>query len=604
MADQPLQQEQGNILVPVYDAPNTRSTLSGAGIYFEQSYINCWPEIYKPLSSYAAPNLAVTKRPGCLANAALTPTIASYGTSDQMVCLANIVVTQLYDIYIAAFFDNAASKIYIIQYRPIALTSTKIGEIATANVNDLVFITEITDGATLLPGIAVSYQKSDKSSGTGYYSISLAGVFTGAAVPQGLNAIASGSFPSNLGTPRIITGPFQHMNGHTYIMTIDGFIYESQLNAGNPDITSWNTNATVTASQYPDRGVGVYRYKHLLLACGQDSIEFWSPDNNAPPQSSLVRTDQAFIKFGATSPKMVINIDDVLYWVAFGSSSTTGVWQLDGYTPKKISTQREDVLISNAFGVSIGFPSYVTLETILMNGKKHLVFNGVTGYSLAYGTTGYSGADTYVIGSVTDVSASIQCFNITDQMWWQLNMHNKGGAFIMPATAFPSSLTAGQYKQYFFVRKAGVTINNQVSSTRPMAWVILGAEGTFYDDNPTGTPTTEAITVAITFNTTWNLTTKRKKLIKLIAMMDTLTIAGGDVSVYTFYFLFNKDGNFNGTTNVRGLLLPTQNTGNMSSRYSINNLGMYRQLNLGIVWKSKDAFRMQGLELEVARGTH
>src|ERR1700676_5034522 len=280
MADKPLQSQQDSIPIPVWDAPNVRISNTGAGLYFEQSYINCYTEVYKAQTVFNAASIAAIKRPGTLATAALTPTIASYGTSDDMVCLANTVVTQLYDIYIAAFFDSNNSKIYIIQYRPIALTSTKIGEITGANINDMVFITEIVDGATLLPGIAVSYQKSDKSSGTGYYSISLAGVFTGAATPQGLNVISSASFPSNLGTPRIITGPFQHMNGHTYIMTLDGFIYESQFTATNPDITAWNTNATVTASQYPDRGVGVYRYKHLLIAAGQASMEFWSPDNN------------------------------------------------------------------------------------------------------------------------------------------------------------------------------------------------------------------------------------------------------------------------------------------------------------------------------------
>ena len=59
----------------------------------------------------------------------------------------------------------------------------------------------------------------------------------------------------------------------------------------NPDITTWNTLATVVASQYPDRGVGLFRYKAFLLAFGQDSIEFWSDVSNPPPAASLERTD-------------------------------------------------------------------------------------------------------------------------------------------------------------------------------------------------------------------------------------------------------------------------------------------------------------------------
>src|ERR1039457_175139 len=264
--DQPLQQQDvSNPFIPVYDSPDVRSHLAGAGLYFEQSYINCYPETYRNLSQYSKPDIKAIKRPGSVANILVSSTIATTtsAATDTLVCQTNTVVTQLYDVYVAAFFDAVSSNVYIVQYRPIAGTSTLIGTISSGTVTDMVFITEIMNGPLLLPGIAVSYQASNKSFGTGYYSITVAGVFTATS----LQAIASGSFPSNLATPRIITGPFQHMNGHTYIMTIDGFIFESQFLAGSPgtpDITSWNTNATVTSSQYPDRGVGIYRYKHLL----------------------------------------------------------------------------------------------------------------------------------------------------------------------------------------------------------------------------------------------------------------------------------------------------------------------------------------------------
>jgi hypothetical protein len=134
---------------------------------------------------------------------------------------------------------------------------------------------------------------------------------------------------------------------------------------------------------------------------------------------------------------------------------------------------------------------------------------------------------------------------------------------------------------------------------------VNGAEGTWYDDNPAGTPTTQPIVVAISFNTIWNTTTKRKFLRKISVIMDTLTVAGGDASVYSLYFLYNKSGNYtlNTDTTVRPLLVPGINTTNTSSRYYINNCGAYRQINLGLALKSKDYFRIQGLELEVAGGT-
>jgi hypothetical protein len=611
MADRPLQSQQDSVLVPVFDAPHVRSYNSGAGLYFEQSYINCYPETYKPLG-YVAPDIAAIKRSGSL-SAGMTTAIATAAgvASDVMVPLANIVVTQLYDVYVAAFFESTGNTIKIIQYRVAANSAVLIGTINFAllavvpTINDMVFITEIVNGDTLLPGIAVSYQTASKAVGAGLYAITLAGVFT----VSSLTVIASGSFPSNFATPRIITGPFQQMNGNIYIMTIDGFIYNSGLTAlGGPDVTSWNTNGSVSASQYPDRGVGVYRYKHLLIACGQDSIEFWSPDNLNVPQSPLVRTDQAFIKFGAASPKLIINVDDILYWVSYGSTDTIGVWKLDGYTPTKISTQREDVLLMNAANV-ISYPSYFTMEAVLINSRKHLIINGIASYSLLYtalGMTTASVGDTFPMTSTNDGRGTIQCFNIADQMWWSMNMCNNGDCYIVATTAYPSNVfnTAGQYTQYFFRRRAGSSGQDSVCSARPIAWVVNGAEGTFYDDVPTAT--LQPITVAITFNTIWNTTTKRKGLRKISAMMDTLTKASGDNNIYTFYFLYNKSGNYQGATtdtNIRGLPLPAQNTTNIASRYYVNNLGMYRQLNLGIAWKSRDAFRMQGLELEVAGGT-
>jgi hypothetical protein len=88
--------------------------------------------------------------------------------------------------------------------------------------------------------------------------------------------------------------------------------------------------------------------------------------------------------------------------------------------------------------------------------------------------------------------------------------------------------------------------------------------------------------------------------------MDTLTVdvAGGDTNVYTMYFLYDKTGFHPQTAflnlNVRGITVPLSK---VTSRYNINNLGNYRQLNLCIVLKSKDYFRMQGLEIETSQGT-
>ena len=584
-----------------------------------------------------------------------------------MVCLANCSITQLYDVYVGAFYNHATTSIKIIQYRPQALTTTLIGTIANATVNDLVFITEIVNGGTLTPGIAVSYQKADKSSGTGYYSLSVAGVLTtnfvgtgsqtttvltitavtsgvlwvgmaitGTGVPAGtfivslgtgtggtgtynlstttagtgsitvtgvsLSPIVSVSFPSNLATPRIITGPFQHMNGHTYIMTLDGFIYESQYTTTNPDITNWNTNATVTASQYPDRGVGVYRYKHLLLAVGQDSIEFWSPDNNAPPQSSLVRTDQAFIKFGAFSPKLVINTNDVIYWIAQGSAATIGVWKMDGYIPVKISTAREDYNLQSAFSASaVPQSSKYSLDVFLIGHKQHLMIGGIQVYLILSTATGYVSTPT-----AADFSGML-CFNINDQVWWLMGGTSTGWTSLVPATAFPTTTQTGTYTQYFF-RKVGASTNGQTSgatSTIPF-YFPTPQQGKYVDVEPYAgiLPVTQYnYCVAWQTNTRWFQTEARKRFIRasLITDLPTAdpTFTPTIDPVYLGYNI-NQQTNYS----MRKVTSLPASGDTLGRRVTINNLGMGRNISIGFASVSGSYQRFMGIALTVAQGTH
>lgn len=665
--DRALQSQQSTVMLPVVSSQNLR----GNTTYYstEQQFLNCYP--VAEMAPNDAPLWSVIKRPGMISagnvGAPLVPSIESYGTSDKMICLCNTTITQLYDIYIAAFFDSNTSKIYIIQYRPMALTTTKIGEITGCNANDLVFITETTNGANLVPGFVLSYQKSDKSSGTGYYVISnsTSGVFNGMAVMTGsitgtvmtvtavvsgtvaanqlvtgtgvtantivqtlggggttgvggtgtynvsvasaatgsitlsftsLVPIASTSFPSNLaGTPRIITGPFQFMNGHAYIMTIDGFIYESQFTATNVDVTNWNTLSTVTASQYPDRGVGVFRYKHLLVSIGQDSIEFWSPDNNNPPQSSLVRTDQAFIKFGAMSPKMVVNVNDILYWVAYGTSGVVGVWQMDGYAPVKISTAKEDYAITSILSASTtpqgsGF----SLESLTLLNRQHLILNGIT--SAVNGSGAVTASASAGTGSaITNADCTgILCYNITDKVWWLINgtaAPSLGGGTmftaLLPAMSYAPLNAASTYYQWIF-RRVGTSATGQtaVQSTIHMSFALsLSTQG--YDQDGTNPLVLSNFLCYFQTDTYFFQTEVRKRFNRVALLADPVFASG-----YIGYAIGM------GSITFRASML----TGD--TREYLNNLGTGRNISFAYANKSGAYVRVMGISLNVSQGTH
>ncbi len=600
--DHPLQTQQDSIRLALYQEPETTLPGGSSGQNLGQTYVNCFPIIYRNQVTGETESIIV-KRQGTTAPAAPSPTIASYGTSDTMTCIANTVVTQLYDVYVAAWFDSTSSKIYVIQYRPIAGTTTKIGEISGCSRHDTVFITEGTHGDTLLPAVAVSYQKADKSSGTGYYAVSSGGVFTGAS----LTTISNASFPSNLATPRIITGPFQYMNGHFYIMTLDGFIYMSSLtSAANPDITTWNTLATVTASQYPDGGIGVFRYKHHLLAFGKDSVEFFNDASDPPPGSTLERTDQAFIKFGAVSPRMIQNFDDSIYWVGYGSNNSFGVWKMTGYVPEKISDIRIDQALMNAL-TSNAELSWYNMQCIVLGARKHLVLNGITYVTAAdFLNSSSYGSDTYPVTSAGSCRGVASAYSLEDKIWWGLNVGSgwtTAGTWIRPATSYSAPSQIGNYRQYMFLEfNIAGDFGSEVSSCRYTYFnQTTQSGGGYYDSNPSSAfgGTTLPICIVVSTNTYWFQTERRKRVNKIKAIIEGLTAS--DASVYALYIIATPDSLYNslGTTSqVRRIVIPTSD-----QRYFDNNWGMMRAINVTLVARTLDDMRIRGVEIDLAQGT-
>ena len=139
--DRGLEKVQNTIRLPVYTAPQHRPGFANPGgnpQVWEQSYINCWPQVGHDIVT-GEPTIATVKRSGLKAGPVVAATIGSLGTITTMECIANISISALTDVFVGAWWDSTASKIYIVQYRPIAGTSVKIGEITSATATDIVF---------------------------------------------------------------------------------------------------------------------------------------------------------------------------------------------------------------------------------------------------------------------------------------------------------------------------------------------------------------------------------------------------------------------------------------------------------------------------------
>lgn len=601
MGDRALQNIQDIIRLPVYDLDNYNQ--DAARTSAEQQFINCYPIITSNvLTGEKAASLY--KRPGHSLALTLSPTInTSMGSPapGNVTCLANFAMTQVPDVFVCAMYD--ATAIRIVQYRPAAGTSLLIGSISTStgHLNDQIFFTEITQGDSLVPGIFITYKSFDNSTSTGYYALTTTGAFTAAS----LTTVSSGSFPPNLGTPKILTGKAIFLNGILYVYTLDGFIYGSGTTAaGNPDVTSWNTLTSVTTSQYPDTGVGMERFKNYIMAFGADSVEFFSDVGNPPPKAAISKTDQAFIKFGAISPKCIINIDDQIYWLGYGTSDTCGLWSLNGLQPTKLTTEKQDIKINQFISSNqSGAATVMSLECLLLNGKKHLILNGL-GSAVFTGVaqqtapiTISSASDTFPLTAGNNENfANILAYSIQDSVFWGLELcNNTSIAGIIPSTTFPTANTTNQYVQYCFRRGGTVNLNTECSPDLAIAFDKTYSTGNYFDVNPgSAVRTVEPVTMSWNHNVIWFGNEKRKRINKIKIIADPVTISDGNT--YSVYFAYGRDST---TGAQRRVTMPQPHF-----RCYVSNCGAGRQINLSFTFKSKCDWHVLGVEIEVDQGNH
>jgi len=154
-----------------------------------------------------------------------------------------------------------------------------------------------------------------------------------------LTEITDGDFPGVAG--KTITGNAVHMDGYMFIMATDGSIYNSDLNS----LSSWSALSFIQANMYPDRGVGLARYKELIVAFGKESIEFFRNVGN-PTGSPLEKVKEATIKIGCISHTAITSFEDNIAWVAGSDTGTESVYILDGYKPVRVSDNTIDAFIA------------------------------------------------------------------------------------------------------------------------------------------------------------------------------------------------------------------------------------------------------------------
>lgn len=168
-----------------------------------------------------------------------------------------------------------------------------------------------------------------------------------------------------------------HMDGYQFAMRQDGRIYNSDLNT----VSSWAAASFLTANSFADKGVGVCRYKNLIVGFGDYSTEFFYNAGNAAG-SVLSRVANADLRIGCvrrsnTNGRVFMPVGDTVYWIGLNpESGRKGIYRLKGFGAEKISTNTVDNLLES---------SYFVVGAFQMLGMAHLMIaEAITGAALCY----------------------------------------------------------------------------------------------------------------------------------------------------------------------------------------------------------------------------
>lgn len=601
MADRALQAQQDSIRIPVYGIEGFRTDWPT----YDQTLINCFAEVVRnPISGDG--DIVATKRAGF--QNITTLDFASLMTDGDAFPIANYVVSNVYDVYICAFNDPTGGVVRIITYRPQAGTVTQIATIASTSVLDRVYFShgwvDTSDNPTWV--VTTTWEDGTGASTKGFVVELSGGTISAATWSQ----ITHANSPWGQTPAKLTRGPLLQLNNQWYVASSNGLIHSTGTQDPNGSYVSnadtvadppgagagWANAANFIESRFPETYVGLIQYKHHLVALGLTSIQFFTDEGeNINPGTPILPTDQALIRFGCISGKHCINVDDILYWVAYGKDNTVGMWKLDGYTPVKVSNKKQDDQI-RAMSQNNQYLRQGNMFSMIVGNKKHIGISNLRAYTLGYilaNAAEFLSTDTYPI-NVTDCAANIGMYSIEDKTWWYFS--DSGGSIqrIFPATSFGTPIgptpNMQPYKQYFLAYSG-----NDANTRLQLSYITEGA----YLDDFQGSD--RAVCMAINFNGIQVSTEKRKRINKVKVVFGTnLANFAADTSTNGLYLCYSRKNIVDDTSDVKARRIEIPNS---FYRYYWNNLGMSRNLSLCIVSKINSQMSIRFIEIDMAQGT-
>lgn len=641
--DRQLQSEREIVRVGLIGQDYYRKTANSQ--HADQAFINCYPEIYRNPTTGEERHV-ITKFPKVSIGSIDIPgdlNTALGLTTTNLTCVAHMALVQLDGLFISIWVDVSTGIAYVYQ-NDISTGKVQIGSIAklgalsaSLSAHDCFSIQEvqIANGGTIYAGITINRTAYDLSLSSGWYARATATTFTAGS----LNQIVSAAYPDQLGTPLVCTGPIIQLNGIFHVLTTSGVIYSSNGGTGTPnDPTNWASTAVIQCYQEADRGVALARYKHHILAFSSNSVEFFNDIGNPAPASPLERTEQAFIKFGALTPKQIINVADSIYWISWGRHNTVGLWRLDGYTPVKVSSAAQDsVLYSSAQGGASYLLGDINIFAFSLAGKTHVGINGISYFPMVYHSDSSlrwgTSLDTYYTENYHlryNMVCGVMLYNVEDKTWWFMmiapgdgsGIGTRGNTYgILPAsfTGNPSNtMFYTNYTQvYFTINKPSTALTSTFrryvykipSPGDGSIWGMAGGDRTW--------------PVIIQWNTLTFGNLNRKRVINAELVFANVPTSHSVIEYITLTWdKSNHPTEVSGASDLvstlhgaRTMKEPEETSGVYQSpsgslgimgwpdRYFVNNLGMGRFWNFYVIAATQGAFDLEALDLTVSQCT-
>jgi len=180
-------------------------------------------------------------------------------------------------------------------------------------------------------------------------------------VDQGITWTCQGEY-GGFPTPHIPTPKF--IDGYMLLPLSNSMdVYNSDVD----NIYGWGSSNFVSSEMWPDNVVGLARQNNQVLAFGHYSSEFFYDAANASG-SPMSRNEGTAMQIGCAAPYAIYENERFVLFVGQSESGGRAVWMLEGFSPKKVSTEAIERVLDEE-GTSIATATGYGLRT-----KGHLFY--------------------------------------------------------------------------------------------------------------------------------------------------------------------------------------------------------------------------------------